>query len=180
MKSKVCRKCGVDRNEDMYQLHKKKNWRENICKACKAENDKRRIKRLPPEYRVWLGVRDRCKNPNTAIFKWYGGRGISVCKEWDSFEAFLGDMGSRPTGNHELDRIDNNQGYCKENCRWATKSENRQNTSHTVLTPEKVKAIRRDYSNGDHTYKTLAEKYEIAHQTVGDAVAGRTWVNVER
>ena len=64
----------------------------------------------------------RCTNQNNKYFHNYGGRGIVVCKEWRSFANFYKDMGSRPSKAHSLDRIDNNLGYSKDNCRWETKS----------------------------------------------------------
>lgn len=64
-------------------------------------------------------MRQRCANPNGDKWRWYGGRGISVCAEWASFDAFLRDMGERPEG-HTLDRIDPDAGYSRANCRWAT------------------------------------------------------------
>ena len=70
-------------------------------------------------YRRWKAMRTRCLDKNFAFYHVYGGRGISICKEWDSFTQFLADMGYPPSDKHSLDRIDPDKGYCPENCRWA-------------------------------------------------------------
>lgn len=72
-----------------------------------------------PTYETWLVMRSRCRNEKNIGFKYYGGRGISVCARWDLFENFLEDMGERPAG-HTLDRKHNDGNYEKKNCRWAT------------------------------------------------------------
>ena len=80
------------------------------------------------EYQVYLSMKQRCFNPKHKAFKDYGGRGILVSDLWkDSFNNFINDMGSRPSKNHSLDRIDNQLGYSKENCKWATRKEQARN-----------------------------------------------------
>lgn len=87
-----------------------------------------------PEHRVWASMRNRCSNTKYHEYHLYGGRGIAVCPEWEaSFEAFYKDMGSRPSPQHQLDRKDNNLGYSKENCYWATRTQNARNKRNTVL-----------------------------------------------
>jgi len=71
-------------------------------------------------------MRQRCENPNTKSFENYGGRGITVCTAWRTFEGFLADMGERPDGM-TLDRVNNERGYSPDNCRWATRSEQQRN-----------------------------------------------------
>jgi lambda repressor-like predicted transcriptional regulator len=71
-------------------------------------------------------MRQRVGNPKHTAYANYGARGIQICARWKSFAAFLQDLGPRPPGT-SLDRIDNDLGYFKENCRWATRKEQQNN-----------------------------------------------------
>ena len=82
-------------------------------------------------YISWSHMKDRCLNPKSRDYGEYGGRGITVCEKWMEFEGFLEDMGERPPGT-TIDRIDNEKGYCKENCRWADYSIQRVNQRRYV------------------------------------------------
>ncbi len=72
-------------------------------------------------------MRQRCENPRNPRYKDYGGRGIKVCDQWQSFENFLADMGMQPPGR-TLERNDNDRGYEPGNCRWATRTDQASNT----------------------------------------------------
>jgi hypothetical protein len=77
-----------------------------------------------PEHQAWYKMVSRCTNPNDKDFCYYGARGITVCRAWLNFpQAFLKDMGNRPSPLHSLDRVDNSKGYAPTNCQWATKSQ---------------------------------------------------------
>lgn len=108
-----------------------------FTKSCGCLADESRFKHgmsNSPEFRIWSGMKERCRNPNNPRYKDYGGRGITVCPEWeDSFEQFLVDVGPRPSPEHSLDRLDNDKSYCPENVRWATPKEQARNRRTTIL-----------------------------------------------
>lgn len=102
-------------------------------KSCGCLNDEvRKTKPIKhgfnrtPTHVSWLAMLARCSNSNLKSYKNYGGRGITVCARWSSFENFLADIGERPHGR-SIDRIDVNGNYEPGNCRWATASEQRRN-----------------------------------------------------
>ena len=108
-----------------------------------------------PTYTSWDSMKQRCRREESYI-----QRGISVCEEWKDFGNFYNDMGVKPEGT-SIDRIDNNKGYYKENCRWATRKEQQNNLSTSV---------RLSINNETHTLsewaditgqrrKTLSERY---------------------
>lgn len=84
--------------------------------------------RLVPEYTCWQGMRARCLQASNPAYRYYGGRGISICERWNDFSLFLADMGRRPSSDHSIDRIDVNGNYEPGNCRWATKKDQARNT----------------------------------------------------
>lgn len=89
------------------------------CGCLKLKHGNKRRQNSTPTYRTWCSMLQRCNNPKATSFYMYGAVGVSVCKEWHTFENFLTDMGPRPEG-HSLDRVDSDGDYCKANCRWAT------------------------------------------------------------
>lgn len=93
-----------------------------------------------PTYVCWNNMIQRCTNENRQDYQYYGGIGITVCSEWYKFKNFLEDMGIKPK-DLTLDRIDVDKGYYKENCRWATRHEQRLNQAprtHCINDHERI------------------------------------------
>jgi hypothetical protein len=95
-----------------------------------------------PGYSSWNGMKNRCLNPNSKDEDDYSKRGIKVELRWAIFKNFIYDMGVRPEGL-SLERINNNGWYAKNNCKWATNSEQHTNTRHSkrVVCGESVYTI---------------------------------------
>jgi len=83
------------------------------------------------EYWAWSSMKQRCDNPKCSAYKNYGARGIGYCPSWATFKQFIADLGAKPTKNHTLERVDNNSGYSKHNCIWATSKVQNNNSRNT-------------------------------------------------
>jgi len=138
-----------------------------------------------PEYKVWAGAVQRVTNSNYAHWDRYGGRGISMCKEWlHSPEQFIKDMGKRPSVNHSIDRINNDGNYEPSNCRWATKSEQMKNRHHRDISGMKnhnakmsdiqVMMARVKYLFTGINQANLAIKYGISKASMNKILHGDT------
>lgn len=102
------------------------------CGCCSGSANRKHGKKNSRVYRIWSGIKNRSKNKNDKDYKnGYGERGID--ERWCKFENFYLDMGDPPSEIHQIDRIDNRLGYSKDNCRWATPSENSRNRSSSFI-----------------------------------------------
>ena len=122
--------CGTEREVLRKNLLRGKS---RSCGKCICRGRRTHGASGTAEYGIWRGIIKRTEDPKCEAFADYGGRGIRMCDRWrQSFEAFLADMGPRPTPSHSVERGDNARGYEPDNCRWATRTEQNRNTSQNV------------------------------------------------
>lgn len=134
------------------------------CAIPKLTGDRFRTHgmKLHPLYDTWRDMIRRCTNPKSKDWGLYGGRGITVCERWMNIENFIEDMGQRPEKHFSLDRIDNNKGYNKENCRWATsriQANNKRSNRIFDINGERI------------TLTQLAKRYEVNIATLHQRIS---------
>lgn len=113
------------------------------------------------EFWVWAVMKQRCLNPRNKYYKYYGGRGITVCDRWMLFKNFIADMGKCPLGL-QIDRIDNDGNYEMGNCRWTDrKTQQRNKRTNRIL----------EFRGKKLCVVEWAEKFSIPLNTI----YGRLW-----
>lgn len=131
-----------------------------------------------PHYHRWVGMMNRCTNPNHDGYRNYGGRGIAVCAAWRDVAVFCAwideNLGPCPAGK-SLDRIDNDGNYEPGNVRYAAWSTQIRNSRSAKLTWEDAEQIRRRHAAGGETCESLARKYGVTPGNVSLILAGKTW-----
>jgi len=141
-----------------------------FCRPCKYA-DATHYKGTPI-HNSYAGAKQRCNNTNNNRYNAYGGRGIRFL--WPTFSAFYEDMASTWFTGATLERIDVDGDYCKENCKWATWSEQAHNTRRNIHTEQQVRDIREAYERGA-TQVELARQYGDSQGNISNIITGRTW-----
>ncbi len=100
--------------------------RKEVSSIFRLKHGEARKGKNTREYRCWAHIKGRCENSNDGAYKNYGGRGITICEQWQSFEQFLQDMGRCPKG-FSIERVNNNGNYEPSNCKWIPLSEQAKN-----------------------------------------------------
>jgi len=159
-KSWICLcKCG---SESIIDTHRLKSGLSIRCTWC-AKKASGVSQRTLAHYHsrkahgAWSALKNRCGNENYSSFSSYGGRGISYCERWESFDNFIADMGEPPTKSHSLDRIDCDGNYSKENCRWATMKEQQNNRTNNV---------KFEFNGKEKTLAQWAGEYNIDYEVL--------------
>src|SRR3990167_4898517 len=118
-------------------------------------------------YSIWGNMKNRCSNPNSQAYKYYGGRGITICNEWLEFIPFRDwSLSNGYTDILEIDRKENDKGYYPENCRWTSETEQSRNRKCIKLNMRKAIKIRILYKTGNYTQKRLSDIFNVSIATV--------------
>jgi hypothetical protein len=178
--------CGVEKQMSSTQLRGGTvscgcQRRENIAKALTTHGMARKGGNRSRVYRIWNGVKQRCQNPNQTHYERYGGRGVTVCEEWQDFANFYADMGDPPSDKHTLDRIDNDKGYGPGNCRWATYLEQAHNKRWPTFAQEReamssdvMRSTPRELTDSDkREMQAVKEAGEKLHELIANLGDGR-------
>ena len=126
------------------------------------------------EHRIWVAMRGRCSNPKNRRFKYYGGRGIKVCKRWNKFSLFFKDMGKRPGKGFSIERINNDGNYSPGNCKWGSAKEQSRNRRTVKMSLEKSVRLIELKKSGIKTSK-IKEIFGISQTTVDKIFRGDSW-----
>ena len=160
-----------------------RNGQTKSCGCLRKDNSRRMLTthghsstRMHTNY---LGMLARCRYPKHKDYRYYGGRGITVCERWlppHGYANFLADMGECPPG-HTLDRIRGDEGYSPDNCRWATSSVQHWNrrTPYTVKLSLAVASEIRDLAKTGIKASVIARKYSVCDATISHILKGQSW-----
>lgn len=145
----------MGRNNADFSGNKNPNYKTGICEKGK---------KTPSYYRTWVGMRQRCSNPNNPKYKRYGGRGIKVCDEWNDIKSFQEwSLSNGWKEGYSIDRIDNDGDYCPNNCKWVSVSENSRKKSTTKIDIITAQEIR---GRINENWYDLANEYGCSHGNI--------------
>ena len=144
----------MGRNNADFSGNKNPNYKTGYCMKGKKNS----------LYNSWQGMKGRCLRKTHPKYGRYGGRGISICKEWMDFKGFLEwALNNGWKEGYSIDRIDNNGNYCPENCRWVSVSENSRKKSTTKIDIITAQEIR---SRINEDWYSLAKEYGCTHGNI--------------
>lgn len=158
-KTQLVWKCRCECGRECRKFGTQLKHRDRRDCGCERERAGEFKKAYPQEYRHWRSMRNRCLNKNSDGWPRYGGAGVTICSEWDSFPKFIADMGPMPSDRHQIDRISSGGNYCARNCRWATAKEQCNNRrSNKLLTIDGVTKTMQQWCDGANISKGIVSK----------------------
>lgn len=160
-----------------YEIKRSRGLKQKTCKDCRGTQRVTHGDSATRLYKLWQGMKARCENPNQTKYHLYGGKGIKVCEEWQTYEGFKASM---PEGYEEgltIDRLDSSLDYTPLNCRWITQQQNSSETTkrrpvvqlRQVLVPEKHFVIEQEWDSA----KQAADSLGLIASHIGAVCLGK-------
>lgn len=183
-----CSNCLLDIETSKTNYYRNLKKEDSICRKCHIEISSKNLSVIVQGVRItkhkfysrWVNLIKRCYDENNINYKYYGGRGITVCDEWKDSLNFINwcidyenKVGVIPK-NHHLDRIDNEKGYCPTNCQFIPPRENNRKRDFVKLNYKKAEEIREKYSEGARVVD-LAKTYNVSKHCIYDCLSFRTF-----
>ena len=177
----TCSTCGGQRTVSKYRIKSP-----YVCRPCSSRRTglKTHAANSPFQpthgmvdsdiYQVWCRMKQRCQNPNDPSYKNYGGRGISLCEEWNKDFTKFAAWATGYAKGLQIDRINNDGNYEPGNCRWVTPKQNARNKRTNILSEERVKEIRHWHGLG-YTQAHISRIFHLSPQVVHNIVKGKQW-----
>ena len=128
-----------------------------------------------PLYNTWKSMRRRCQDANHKAYKYYGGRGIQVCSDWEDIKKFINWAEKFNYENMELDRIDNDLGYSPENCHFVTPIFNKRKQRGRKLNFLIAEKIRDEYKTSSISQAQLSRNYNVSDVTINAIIHNRLY-----
>lgn len=165
----------------------------NKCKSCGCAREKligettlkhgdnrsrKRHGNPHPLYSIWSGMKARCSNNKSKAYKWYGGKGVQVCKEWLEYLNFKEwALANGYKIGLSIDRVDSNGNYCPENCQWITREENTAKGAkpNARFSWNETQEIKKIFSTGKFTQKAIASAYNVSKSCIQHIVNGKSY-----
>ena len=155
--------------------------RQKTCGCQKIKHDGCNGHKSSRLLQTWYNMKDRCYGKDPHHKRWYKNKGIIVCNEWiNDFPLFrIWALSNGYKDNLQIDRIDNDKGYCPENCQFLTPAENSRKRPNTKLNIKKVKRIRLLFKRGTSlSQKEIAECYGVDRRTINQVLNNRRWKEI--
>lgn len=147
-----------------------------LCSRAKATHGSAHRGKKTRLYKIWCKIKERCNNPKSTRYAFYGARGVKMCEQWEAYQEFENwAVANGYSENLEIDRKDFTGDYSPSNCRWVTQTENKRNRRTSKLNMAKAREIRAKNPQCKSDMRVLAIEFGVSISTIYSVVRNETW-----